>query len=196
MNAAWCGVQWGGVSSTSTPVTAPAARDHVAVPRATAAPGSRSQREITLPPPSTKSPFSEFLRKPGASPIAAHVAQLGVLVFDRRAAEMLGTKFPKSVLISFQDPPVNGKPARPPVNYIKYDAMIVACALRHGAKAVVSLDDKQRAMAEHVGLYAAVPQDFMGKQQHLPNFSQASPSPARPAPRQPKLKLAPPLPAK
>ena len=33
------------------------ARDHVAVPRATAAPGSRSQRQITLPPLSTKSPF-------------------------------------------------------------------------------------------------------------------------------------------
>ena len=55
MNTAWCGVERGSASSTSPPVTAPAARDHVAVPRATAAPGSRLDRLLTLPPPSTKS---------------------------------------------------------------------------------------------------------------------------------------------
>ena len=32
MNAAWCGVEWGGASSTSPPVTAPAARDRVRRP--------------------------------------------------------------------------------------------------------------------------------------------------------------------
>jgi len=58
MNTAWCGVERGSASSTSPPVTAPAARDHVAVPRATAAPGSRLDRPLTLPPPSTKSGFS------------------------------------------------------------------------------------------------------------------------------------------
>jgi hypothetical protein len=52
MNTAWCGVERGSASSTSPPVTAPAARDHVAVPRATAAPGSRLDRPLTLPPPS------------------------------------------------------------------------------------------------------------------------------------------------
>ena len=58
MNTAWCGVERGSASSTSPPVTAPAARDHVAVPRATAAPGSRLDRPLTLPPPSTKSAIS------------------------------------------------------------------------------------------------------------------------------------------
>ena len=62
MNTAWCGVERGSASSTSPPVTAPAARDHVAVPRATAAPGSRLDRPLTLPPPSTKSEKSQLFR--------------------------------------------------------------------------------------------------------------------------------------
>ena len=58
MNAARCGVERGSASLTSPPVTAPAARDHVDVPRATAAPGSRRAARITLPPTSTKSVIS------------------------------------------------------------------------------------------------------------------------------------------
>ena len=65
MDAAWCGVEWGSALSTSPPVTAPAARDHVAVPRATAAPGSRLDRPLTLPPPSTKSEKIGLNRKIG-----------------------------------------------------------------------------------------------------------------------------------
>ncbi len=57
MDAAWCGVEWGSALSTSPPVTAPAARDHVPVPRASAAPGSRSDGAITSSPPSTKSEY-------------------------------------------------------------------------------------------------------------------------------------------
>ena len=72
MDAAWCGVEWGSALSTSPHVTAPAARDHVPVPRASAAPGSRSDGAITLPPLSTKSGKSRAGEMPHPGIILNH----------------------------------------------------------------------------------------------------------------------------
>jgi predicted nucleic acid-binding protein len=138
------------------------------------------KKEIFIAAPT----YAEFLRQPHATKLSSHVSTLNVVVFDRLAAKMLGERFPKSALTKFQEPPVNGQPARPPITYIKYDAMIVACALRHGANAVVALDTKLLEMATAVGLYAATPHDFTGRQQVIPGIiaSPAHPPKSTPAP--------------
>lgn len=51
-----------------------------------------------------------------------------VVPLDQRAAVLLGTKFPPSVLTTLS------KKGAAPKHYIKYDAMIVACAVRWGRR--------------------------------------------------------------
>lgn len=84
-----------------------------------------------------------------------------IAAFDALAAELLGKKFPKDILVQFK-----GRTGAP-MNYIKYDAMIVACAVRHRAAAFVSTDDQQRRMASAVGLIVKAPSDYTAKQTEL-----------------------------
>jgi predicted nucleic acid-binding protein len=107
--------------------------------------------------------FAEFLRKRKAKPIP-HLAHIEVVPFDRMAAQVLAERFPKEALTRYRDQSSKGSP---PIDYIKYDAMIVACGVRHKADVFVSLDDDQRKMAVAVGLKVASPRDYMGRQQEL-----------------------------
>jgi predicted nucleic acid-binding protein len=114
--------------------------------------------------------LAEFLRKSPRRPLP-HATAIEVLAFDQRAAQLLSTKFPMQVLVSYRD----AAKQYPPIDYIKYDAMIVACALRHKAGHFISLDNQQLRMAAAVGLHAARPRDFMSKQQSL-QYPEAGPS--------------------
>lgn len=118
-----------------------------------------AKRPVLIAAPS----FAEFLRKAPRTP-SPHLAVIEVVAFDRIASELLATKFPKHVLTRYRDQSSRGKP---PIDYIKYDAMIVACAVRHKADVFVSLDDDQRSMAANVGVKVAWPRDYMAPQQTL-----------------------------
>jgi len=47
------------------------------------------------------------------------------------------------------------------LHYIKFDAMIVACARRHQAEAIITADIGQRALAAKVGLAAHGPKHYL-----------------------------------
>ena len=70
---------------------------------------------------------------------------VSVVPFDRLAANLLGTEFPPHVLTELAGP------GTAPLHYIKYDAMIVACAVRHRLAEKVGL-------AAHPPIYYAQPQ--------------------------------------
>jgi predicted nucleic acid-binding protein len=84
-----------------------------------------------------------------------------VVAFDALAALELGKRFPPEALTKF------AQGAKAPLNYIKYDAMIVACAVRHRAVVLISTDGPQRKMASHVGLIVKAPSDFLARQTEL-----------------------------
>jgi predicted nucleic acid-binding protein len=83
-----------------------------------------------------------------------------VVPFDALAAIELGQRFPPDVLKTFRQGKI-------PLDYIKYDAMIVACAIRHRAQAFVSTDEHQRKLASAVGLTVKYPRDYLSKQQEM-----------------------------
>jgi hypothetical protein len=70
--------------------------------------------------------------------------------------------FPPTTLTRFRDQ-VTGAT----LDYIKYDAMIVACAVRHKANVIVSTDAGIRKLAERVGLECRAPSWFVAEQTKL-----------------------------
>lgn len=84
-----------------------------------------------------------------------------IVSFDEPAARLLGEKFPASTLVRLRDQ------LGAPLQYIKYDALIVACALRHRADSVITMDAGIKALASHVGIKAQSPCDFASKQLSL-----------------------------
>lgn len=86
------------------------------------------------------------------------VRAVRVVAFDHAAAEVLGRSFPPEVLTAFRGA------SKKPLHYFKYDAMIVACAVRHRAAVLVSTDDDQRRLAQRAGLAVARPSDYLSKQ--------------------------------
>lgn len=86
---------------------------------------------------------------------------LSVVPFDLRAAELLGTKMPISVLKA-QRFDINL-----PLSYLKYDAMIAACAKRWEAECIVALDTDHVVLARHVGLPVCHPRQFAHRKMRL-----------------------------
>jgi predicted nucleic acid-binding protein len=85
-------------------------------------------RDILIAAPS----IAEMIRQDGKGEIP-HRRGVEVVAFDARAAELLGRKFPERVLT------LERTNTGLPKHYIKYDAMIVACAVRHRATHFVGL---------------------------------------------------------
>ena len=69
-----------------------------------------------------------------------------VVPFDLQAAELLGEEMPIQVLRAHR------APDQLPLSYLKYDAMIVACARRWDADCIVALDTGHVTLARHVGM--------------------------------------------
>lgn len=84
-----------------------------------------------------------------------------VVPFDLRAAELLGTEMPIEVLKTQRID------TNLPLSYLKYDAMIVACAKRWDAECIVALDTDHVVLAKHVGLSVRHPRQFAHRQMRL-----------------------------
>lgn len=83
------------------------------------------------------------------------VRGVSVVGFDLEAARLFGEKFPPSVLREERTASGGSKAS------IKFDAMIVACAVRHRVEHFISLDGGQRKLAAKVGLKAKQPSEFV-----------------------------------
>ncbi len=112
--------------------------------------------------------IAELLR--GESPVEPpRTAGVVVVGFDDQAARILAKEFPQEVLIRFRD--ATGTP----LQYIKYDAMIVACAKRHRAECLVTGDAAMARLANHAGLPCFAPDHFYAKQGTLPGVAPTKP---------------------
>jgi predicted nucleic acid-binding protein len=144
----------GKVRSTDDPLSAPFFAAMV-----------KTQRRVLIAAPSV----AELMRKASN---AAIPRTRGVVVvdFDRIAAEHLGRDFPPNVLKSVRD---ELKPSLEKVSldYIKFDAMIVACAKRHNASVLITTDVGQATLAKKIGLIAKRPADYQTPQTVLPNVT-------------------------
>ncbi|MCK5798394.1 MAG: type II toxin-antitoxin system VapC family toxin [Deltaproteobacteria bacterium] len=90
-----------------------------------------------------------------------HVPFMRTIAFDEKAAIELATSFPKkSTLTNPGDPKCR--------RVFKFDGMILATAKRFNCDCFVTLDAKQLNLADHVGMNAKRPSDFLLKQLSLP----------------------------
>jgi predicted nucleic acid-binding protein len=86
---------------------------------------------------------------------------VNVVAFDQAAARLCGSKLPQTTLVEMRDK------SGLPISYIKYDAMIVSCAIRHNADMIVSKDQGMVKLALVAGIRAATPKDFLSAQMGL-----------------------------
>ena len=86
---------------------------------------------------------------------------LVVVSFDNSAAELLGTEIPVRVLKELR---ANTGLS---LSYLKYDAMIVACAKRWNVECIVALDTDHVVLATHVNMPVNHPRDFIHRQTRL-----------------------------
>jgi predicted nucleic acid-binding protein len=105
--------------------------------------------------------LAELLRRPPKEQRPL-MSQIEFVAFDADAARRLAEKLPQQVHLDHREGTAQ------PKNYIRYDAMIVACAVRHRAHVFVSTDTAQRAMANQAGLITAVPSDYLKAQTTIP----------------------------
>ena len=102
--------------------------------------------ELQLPAPV----MTELLR--GDIARLPHVRSgLLVTAFDELASIRCAELFPKAVLANGDKPGAA----------LKFDAMIIACAVRWGAQHIVSLDEKLRDKATAAGVAGKLPADYL-----------------------------------
>lgn len=109
----------------------------------------RQSRQLLVAAPT----ITEVTRKRGVP--LPRVPGIIVVAFDEQAASKLGVKMPIDALKEWRDA------ANRPMHYIKYDALIVGCALRVPACTFVSMDEKQRELASKCGLPAHHPREYL-----------------------------------
>lgn len=103
--------------------------------------------------------LAEIVRKRPDSAIR-HMPRIDVVGFDRRAAEILGDDLPMDVLAALKAESDGATDA-----CIKYDAMIAACAKRHRASALITINKDMANVARRLkGLVVKHPREYCGKQ--------------------------------
>jgi len=100
---------------------------------------------------------AELLRSEKKTPLPRTV-HVQVVAFDLPAAEILADKLPQRILKA------QAVATGDPLQYIKYDAMIVACALRHRAESVITYDGQMVEMCRVAAIRSNTPQDFRDQQ--------------------------------
>lgn len=110
----------------------------------------KNARHILIPAPA----LAEFLRRPPHTP-PPRIERVEVVAFDEIAAITYGTTFPPT---AFTASTSGLKPT------LKFDAMIVACGLRHKADCLITLDERQLKFSETMGLPARHPSEFQSAQ--------------------------------
>jgi predicted nucleic acid-binding protein len=115
-----------------------------------------SRREVLIAAPT----LAEILRgDPDAE--LPRTRYVRVVSFDQVAAHALGVRFPPATLKEWRD--AEGAP----LDYYKYDALIIATAVRYRVDAFISRDDRQLRFASSVGLTARLPTAFEQPQLEL-----------------------------
>lgn len=105
--------------------------------------------------------LAEILRKRSVSPLPK-VKHVRTVAFDGRCAEVCAQHFPPRVLRDEQATALGTEAA-----YWKFDALIVATAIRYSAECLVTRDEGQAKLATRVGLKAVTPSFFQGAQLSL-----------------------------
>lgn len=106
-------------------------------------------RELLIAAPT----IAEVMRQDGRRNIP-RVLGIEVVSFDDQAAQLLGRMFPASVLKSL-------KRGDTTLTHLKYDALIMACAVRHQADCVVAIDDDFFSLGAAVGMPVHRPAHFL-----------------------------------
>ncbi len=109
----------------------------------------QSGRTILIPAPA----FAEYVRHPPHDP-PPRQRYVESIAFDDRAALICGKLFPKRVFVEHKTPDTT-------FTVLKYDSMIVACAIRGGAGVLVSRDNAQIKLATAVRMAALRPADLL-----------------------------------
>ncbi len=109
-------------------------------------------REIFVAAPT----LAEVMRHQGR-PIP-RVKGVTVVPFDDRAAHILGLEMPMAKLHTVSQ--TSGLS----LTYLKYDAMITACALRCKTSTLITLDAGHSVMASHLGLAVRHPRQYASPQ--------------------------------
>lgn len=115
-----------------------------------------SGRDLLIAAPS----IAEFQRK-YETPIPRALG-VEVVAFDHEAANTLARDFPPFVFQEVQ------RETAAPATCVKYDALIVACAVRHNADCIITTDNWMVRVAGKVGLKAAAAGDFREDQTKMP----------------------------
>lgn len=107
--------------------------------------------------------IAEIMRKDGKRSVP-RVRGIEVVAFDDVAARILGGSFPADVLKQLAVT-IGGTTTQ---TYLKYDALIVACAVRHNAECIVALDGDIHKLGAIVGIDVRPPTHFLAPQAELP----------------------------
>lgn len=105
--------------------------------------------------------MAEVLRNDQPTPSTTampHVPGLTVVAFDERCAVELGARVPVDLVRQMRDE--SGEP----LGYWKFDALLVATALRYKVGVFVTLDEKAQKLARRAGVRAAAPAEFLKKE--------------------------------
>lgn len=86
------------------------------------------------------------------------VKGITVVPFDERAAQILGLEMPMAKLHEVQ------LASGASLSYLKYDAMISACALRCRTRTLIALDSDHVVLARGLGLNVLHPREFADPQ--------------------------------
>jgi predicted nucleic acid-binding protein len=105
-------------------------------------------RELLIAAPT----IAEVMRQDGKRSIP-RVLGIEVVSFDDQAAQILGRMFPANVLKSLNHGDTT-------LTHLKYDALIMACAVRHNADCVVAIDDDFVVLGKAVGMPVYRPNHF------------------------------------
>lgn len=106
--------------------------------------------------------LAEILRSQPAGTPLPRLPGVVVVPFDSDAAILLGGALSMTTLRAV------GKEAGTTLTPLKYDSMILACAARHNAAAVATLDPNMSRLAAALDLAAFDPVAFLTRQRTLP----------------------------
>lgn len=120
-----------------------------------------NDRQIVIASPT----IAEMIRQDGGKRGIPRRRGVEVVAFDDRAAELLGLALPFAVLQA------TIKATGLPKDYIKYDALIAACAKRYRATHIIALDGDYTGLAAKLALLCKKPEDFAKPQGVLPGVT-------------------------
>jgi predicted nucleic acid-binding protein len=112
--------------------------------------------------------ITEIIR--GAGKPIPRILGIEVVAFDDLAAVVIGSRLPQGDLAQLSEPNIS-------LTHLKYDALILGCAVRHKGDCVVALDNGLHKLAKKINFPSFWPADFGAAQTMIPLFAKP-PAPA------------------